>query len=306
MDGTFEQPQPSTTFKVRLDEDMSAERAFKAIGFSCVDQLRANENAVLQTRTPEAVHQMRVALRRWRTALSVFRKLFEHGDDSIRSELIWLSSELDEARDLDVFVQDTLSFGSFAKSHAKGYAALDEAASRAKDQAYQRAADAIGSDRYRKLLWEGARSIEALGRAVPDHGAPTARNLARRALIHHGKAVKAAGAHLTRLDPEARHHLRIKAKKARYTAELFSDLFGHPRRQRRFNKALKDLQDALGELNDIHVAQDLAQRLAQAAGTPEAGFVAGLILGARSPAESSLFAEAAAAYDRFAKVKPFW
>ena len=307
MDGAFEQPRPSTTFEVSLDRDVSAERAFRAIGRSCVEQLQANERAVLHTRTPEAVHQMRVALRRWRTALAVFRGLFEDEGAGFRDDLEWLAGELDEARDLDVFSAGVMATSGVAKSHPEAFAALEAAVSRAKTQAYDRAAAAIGSDRYRKLLWEGARAIEALAPSVSDGEAPpSAHGMARRALRHQRRAIKTAGARLTKLDPTARHRLRIRVKKARYTAELFGGLFRHPKRQRQFGRALKGLQDALGELNDIHVAEDLALRLAQHADAPEAGFAAGLIVSARAPSEQALLTLAAKAYERFRGAGAFW
>jgi triphosphatase len=307
VDGAFEQPQPATVFEVSLDRDVSAERAFQVIGRSCVDQLQANERAVLQSRAPEAVHQMRVALRRWRTALSVFRGLFEDRGAGIRHDLEWLAGELDDARDLDVFSAGAMACSDIAKSHPAAFAALEAAVSRAKARAYDRAAAAIGSDRYRKLLWEGARAIETLSPSG-DHGEPppSARDMARRALRHQRKAIKTAGARLTKLDPPARHRLRIRVKKARYTAEMFGDLFKRPKRQRRFGRALKGLQDALGELNDIHVAEDLALRLAQDADAPEAGFAAGLIVNARAPSAKTLLARSVRAYDRFRGAEPFW
>ena len=307
MDGAFEQPRPSTAFEVSLDRDVSAEHAFQAIGRACVGLLQANEAALLQTRAPEAIHQMRVALRRWRTALSVFRELFQDQGEGIRAELKWLAGELDEARDLDVFSTGALANADLAKSHPEAFAALEAAVSAARAQAYERAAAAIGSDRYRKLLWEGARAMEALERPSSDDAAqPSARTLARRALAHQRKAIKRAGGRLARLDPVARHHLRIKAKKARYTVELLGGLFGRPKRKRRFSRALKDLQNTLGDLNDIHVAEGLAERLAARAGTPEAGLVAGLIVSARAPSGKVLLAQAVTAYDRFREVDTFW
>ena len=70
--------------------------------------------------------------------------------------------------------------------------------------------------------------------------------------------------------------------------------------------ALKDLQDTLGELNDIHVGQGLARGLARDAGDVEAGFEAGLIAGERAGREAELLAKAGRAYERFAGVERFW
>ncbi len=286
---------------------MSAERAFQAIVRACVGHLKANERAVVQTRAPEAVHQMRVALRRWRTALSVFKDLLEDRGEAIRSELKWLAGELNEARDLDVFASDSLATAAPPGDHPDGLAALNEAASRARRRAYDRAAAAIRSERYRKLMWDGARAIESPGWTVG--GAPSmppARDLARSALKRRSRAVRRRGVRLQKLGPHARHVLRIDAKKARYTAELFSTLFDHPTRKRRFVGALKALQDSLGELNDIKVGRDLVRRLADDAGTPEALAAARQIANARAGGEARRLKAAEKAYDRFAGAEPFW
>jgi CHAD domain-containing protein len=47
----------------------------EAIFESCFDQWLANQAAALDGRDPEGVHQMRVGLRRLRSALSIFKKL---------------------------------------------------------------------------------------------------------------------------------------------------------------------------------------------------------------------------------------
>jgi CHAD domain-containing protein len=305
MDGSFEQPPPGSSFEARLAKDISAEGAFRAVGRACVEQIQANEHVLRQTRAPEALHQIRVALRRWRTALSVFKPLLADGGDAIRAELKWLADALDEARDLDVFIVSSLGEDRRTTASAEGLMQLRQAAVRARGAAYETAAEAVGSERYRKLLWEGARTIEAPGWTLRAD-APAACELVSPALARGRKAVAKAGQGLEAMDPDTRHELRIRTKKARYTAELFASMFDRPKAIRRYVKALKDLQDALGELNDIRVAQTLAMKLAQSSGSPEAGFAAGLICGSRLCREGALLADARRAYSRFADSAPFW
>src|SRR5262249_43667327 len=72
-----------------------------------------------------------------------------------------------------------------------------------------------------------------------------------------------SGKHLDRLDPQHRHKLRIQAKKLRYAAEFFGPAFPRKRAIRRrkdFVASLQQLQDALGELNDIAVNEKLLEQ----------------------------------------------
>src|SRR5450830_1896848 len=61
-------------------------------------------------------------------------------------------------------------------------------------------------------------------------------------------------------DPAARHRVRIAAKKARYAAEFFSDLLP-AKPAKRYVRALSALQDKLGHLNDLAVANALLEKL---------------------------------------------
>jgi CHAD domain-containing protein len=74
------------------------------------------------------------------------------------------------------------------------------------------------------------------------------------------KKVRKGGRELAALDPETRHRLRIEVKKLRYAVEFLASLTTQPeqlRRQRSFIKALEDLQERLGELNDLETARTL-------------------------------------------------
>jgi triphosphatase len=92
-----------------LDRGMSVNDAFKAVMWATLVHLRANEPGMLAGRNPEYMHQMRVALRRIRSAFGVFAALFPGpAISSVRNELKWLAANLGTARDWDVFVTETL------------------------------------------------------------------------------------------------------------------------------------------------------------------------------------------------------
>ena len=280
---------------------MPAAQAQATVTRTCVGQISAHMPVLLSEWTPEALHQIRVALRRWRSAQTVFQDL--GGGGALADDLKWLAGELDEARDLDVFEQTGLPAGRKGGPH--DLSALTEALEMVRNEAHARAVRALQSDRCQRLLWDSTRGAEA----DPDPSATpplSAYDCAKAALDHQWRVLLHRGRRLGKLGPSARHRLRIAAKKLRYTAELFGPLFEHPRRQRRLVAALRKLQGVLGDMNDIHVGRALSERLAMLAGEPQAAFTAGLLAGERLRREDRLLARSATAYRALCEVKPFW
>jgi len=101
--------KPVKARPVVLDRDMTVIDAFKAVMWVNLAHLQANEAGMLGARDPEYLHQMRVALRRLRSALAVFAPLFpEPVISPARTELKWLANGLGPARDWDVLVTEML------------------------------------------------------------------------------------------------------------------------------------------------------------------------------------------------------
>src|SRR5579859_1327131 len=113
-----------------LHRAMEADEAFRLIAASAISHLSVNGDYLKRTGDPEAVHQMRVGLRRLRAAMTMFKPLL--GDpvsQSLRSELRWLQQTLGAARDWDVLLADTVApleeqFGGMSGYH-KLCAAID-------------------------------------------------------------------------------------------------------------------------------------------------------------------------------------
>jgi CHAD domain-containing protein len=95
----------SAAERLDLERNIKASTAFREIAASCFRQFRLNEEILLQRRNSEALHQARVALRRLRSAFSLFRPLLiGDGPKRIQEELRWLAGVLGEARNLDVLL----------------------------------------------------------------------------------------------------------------------------------------------------------------------------------------------------------
>jgi len=300
----------------------SSAEAFQRIGRACLRQVADNEHAV-SVGDAEGVHQMRVGLRRLRAAISLFSSLLEDRQTSaIKHELKWLTSELGPARELDVFIRHALHPVHRLHAREGGMLALCEDADRRRAEAFERAAHAVQSQRFQKLVLDVAGWLETgdwIGSSEPLLAGRRARpieDFAVDRLQRWHRQIKKRGRRLDKLGAHQRHRLRIKAKKLRYAAEFFGDLFSGAkaaRRRKAFLKSLKKLQDGLGELNDIVVHRKLAARLAKANNgrreghaAPKLPFWAGLASGREESRLAPILQSAARAHRQFKHRKPFW
>lgn len=266
--------------------------SFAAIVAHCLRQFRLNEEMLRRDARPEVLHQARVALRRLRSALSIFRPVVADDEFArLREDCRWLAATLGEARDLDVLIGRC-----DAQPHA-GRLGL------ARDRAYAAAMEALASERSRWLMidltrWAalGAWRMQPADPALP---AAPAERFAAETLERLRRRVKRRGRDLAALGDEERHRVRIEAKKLRYAAGFFAGLFPGSkaaRRHKAFLAALEDLQRHLGDLNDLATAPQVLARL----GIEDGG-------GAMSDdGHAALLAKAADAHMLLAGRKRFW
>ena len=179
------------------------------------------------------------------------------------------------------------------------------------------------SQRCRALVLDAAAWIEAGDwTRNPDEVARSLRErpiaaAAADELRRRWKKIVKEGKHLDDLNPDRRHRLRIQTKKLRYAAEFFAGAFPRKKSVRRredFVASLGKLQDALGDLNDIAVHEELSERLLDGEdaggkrrrGRTRKAFAAGRLSGREEARIAPVLAEAERAYAAFAKAKPFW
>lgn len=293
--------------------DMPAAEAFRAVARSALTQITGNAQLLRRARAPEALHQARVGLRRLRAALSVFKQgLPTASVQRVKDEARWLAAELNEARDLDVFIQNTFRPAEQRADEDASLAAFGARLRHAQADAYERAIAAVDSARFSDFLLAAATWVEVGDWTAASHAEATPlRGIATgvfgaQVLERLRDKVRKRGRRLADLDAGARHELRIQAKKLRYATEFFAGVFDdEAKRRRRFLATLRTLQDALGELNDLAVAEQTGRRLSEGRGA-ELAYAAGLIVGARRGDESRLIGEAASAYEDFRRARRFW
>jgi len=261
-----EDSEPVRAQPLKLKKNNTIEQAFRRIAENCLAQVHGNECSVASGHDASSVHQMRVGLRRLRSAFDLFEDVIPV-PASLQKELQWIAGKLGAARDWDVMIDSTLPTafeGAPADTHAD---ALTQAAIDISKRNRARAAAAIGSVRYTRLIIELTRWLDgrawrdamngdqlvSLDKAVTQFAGETLRK-------RHRKLVK-RGRHLPDLDARRRHRARIAAKKLRYATEFFSSLYSK-QVVRHYVAALSELQDDLGWRNDVVVGDELLKALA--------------------------------------------
>ncbi|OWK29589.1 CHAD domain-containing protein [Sphingomonas mucosissima] len=246
---------PVKAERVPIGAESDVAEAFATIAASCLRQFRLNEELLRSNPEPDALHQARVALRRLRSALSIFKPVV--ADDRSRhlaAELRHLARSLGAARDLDVLIE-TLG------PH------VNESVRAAHAEAYAAALATLDAQRTRDLMIDLMAWIASgdwrVRPADPAATNQTAKRFASATLGKLRRRLKKRGSHLAELDDEERHQVRILTKKLRYATDFFGPLFtGKKARQRYkvFSKKLAALQEHLGTLNDLATAPPLLAR----------------------------------------------
>ncbi|MGK2898658.1 MAG: CHAD domain-containing protein [Burkholderiaceae bacterium] len=250
---------------VALNRDMCVEEGFRVIAGNCLAQMQDNEVGVARGNDPESIHQMRVGMRRLRSALRLFAPWIPF-PPVLQQELAWLGGELGAARDADVLADGTLLKVIEACPQEADLLPLRQLASTIAGEKRQHAADAVASVRYSRLMlslvsWlQALRWHESLDEAALGALAEPLEKRATRILVRCHEKLLESGKRLAQGTPEERHQVRIAAKKARYATEFFQSLrpAGHVKR---YLRRLAALQDALGWLNDAAVADRLLNEI---------------------------------------------
>lgn len=308
--------------KLELDADTTVEAAFARILRTCINHMAANEAAAVAGEDPEGVHQMRVALRRLRSALALFRDFIPADQyDRLAGEVKWLAGKLGPARDWDVFLTELLEpvRWSFHRADGHGKPLLDDidalaAAARAKrDRAYEAAREAILSERYTAFLLKAGAWVESRGWRAQRVSERSARlfepveALADHMLTRRARKARRAGQGFADLSVAERHELRIALKKLRYAAEFFRSLHDD-KPARRYIQQLSAFQDALGHLNDVATATRLLHELHDDGSRPAPGEprAAGIVIGWHARGVTDAEAALVGLWEGFAGAKPFW
>lgn len=317
-----------------LEPDMATRTAMTRIFTTCMEHWTANEAAAMDGGDPEGVHQLRVGLRRFRSALTLFAPLLPSEQlASIKEDARWAVQELNAARDWDVFLGELVPPVSAARGEAM-FAPLRDAAEARRARGYHGVGAMLRSERYgefmarlRAWLTEQAASDEVESDEPKNDGpgddgpgddgpaddahrsldAPVTVYAQTTLAKRHKKALK-RGKGFDTLTSEQRHRVRIALKKLRYATEFFQSLFPGKRTQT-YLARLKRLQDDLGHLNDVAVADRLLRELIAASSDGhkvDLALAAGQVQGWYARGVTILEPDTRRDWSSFRKSKRFW
>lgn len=261
--------------------------------------------ATLDAKGSEAVHQMRVAVRRARSAISIFRPAVEPGAlNTINDRLRALGRQLGPSRDWDVFADETIAAIREAMGGDQRIERLAAAVQRRRREHRTELTAYLASAEFRKvgieLAWFAAAGLSP----APGEEAPLSlAAFSASVLQHRCKRLISSGKHMEDLDIPALHGVRLRAKRARYAAEMFATLY-RGKAAGRFISKLGTLQQRLGVLNDGAVAMHLLEELGGAGGRH--AYAAGVVAGFLAARAGKIRPRIILAFEKFRRQPAYW
>ncbi len=215
---------------------------------------------------PEGVHQMRVAIRRFRSVLRFFRHMF-HGDTmtKLNHELRWLARILGNARDADVCGEAIPGYReALSEKFSDAIGSYEQHLRDTTSEAYAALIEGLESERYVELVHQLENFINSgppisvlrrFGSVRISDGADLYFKPLIEMMLKQGRSIKADS------PADKLHELRIEAKRLRYLLEFLSEI--ESERWTKAVKATRRLQTILGDHQDAYTAQVRLQAYAQ-------------------------------------------
>ena len=243
---------------VVLSPDLTATQALDVVVRAAGEHVSRHVEVLVAERQPEALHQVRVGVRRARSALSLLTPALGDGE-----KLAWVAEEIRDlalplglARDLDITVRD--------HAHALAGPAREQLLAR-REAAYDDVVALVGSERWNDLRTHVDMLLRHLHDEVPSD--PPAAEAAAAALDRSLRRVLRRGASLVDASPTERHDVRKEARRLRYGVQAFGSLYAVPPGSasdpgspvHEFARRVADVQDTLGDLGDVQTSRHLLE-----------------------------------------------
>jgi CHAD domain-containing protein len=235
--------------------------AFQKIALGCVTGIKTHHSSACAG-DAEAVHQIRVAITRLRSAVAFFAPFVADAEWlRLKKEIAWLNISLGAARDSDVVVE----IARRKRHRAWAQHAIGERLDRCRKQDHRRLVRCLRAARFQRLIvsmtgWIRHGEWLARWKLGARNGAEPLPAYCERELNRWRKRLIRKGRHLETLNASRSHRLRIRIKRFRYMLEALSKIV--PVRGRgkfaHVHRPARRLQRTLGDLRDLKRFADLA------------------------------------------------
>lgn len=250
----------SSKLDVPLKRDQTALEATRKVLLALLDTLERNVAGTSADLDSEFLHDLRVATRRTRSALSQVKRVLP--DDLVseyKERFAWLGQVTGPTRDLDVFLLELPRYrASLPPSMAGDLDGLEQHLRVAHRTEQEKLKRKLGSAEMRDLLNDWHAVLEAEkppGEAGSFADLPIAQVASQRIWRMYKRVLKAGRAVTVDGPAEEMHELRKDCKKLRYLIEFFRGVY--PAKELKpLIRTLKELLDNLGEFQDLEVQAD--------------------------------------------------
>ncbi len=249
----------SSKFVMQLDAGQTAGQAMVRIYQHLLTAVTRNVPGVLEDLDTEFLHDLRVAIRRIRSGLSLVKNVFPSAIvNSFKNDISVLGCLTGPTRDLDVYLLKQGNYlARLPASLQPGLASFFAGLATQRQIEHGKMVRALRSKKSRAIINTWNRYFASENREPGIADGVTAKELAGQIILRRFKRVMRDGKALnsSTLDPEI-HRLRIQCKKLRYAIEFFGSLYPADEIQM-VVRHLKKLQDILGTFNDLSVQQQM-------------------------------------------------
>jgi triphosphatase len=252
-----EKPAPVRAGRIKPKSLATFDDAVTVIISNTLAHFVANWACLRESDEPESIHQIRIALRRMRCGLLIFKRALPHAAfEALRDDTGRVASAFSPVRNADAFRMSVLQGPLASADRPENREAMWAILEKQRVAAYALAHSEIEglaatvfvlkvqSFLARRDWREGPAGAESKKIQVPARKfSEAALDRLRARVLKRGKAAA--------VSDEARHKLRIALKNLRYGVDFFADLFGNRKRRRAYKKRMSALQELLGIRNDI-------------------------------------------------------
>ena len=312
--GTADEPlDPRKAGDLGYGADTPIETVARDVLRDCFAQISVNLVVVADSEGPGGPHQLRVGLRRLRTALAILGpSLGGTAVQTLSEKARGFGKVVGALRDIDVLIGEIVEPGTAGGLDAAAREALLAALDKRRDAVRSEVRASLAGPDAVDFVLDLMQMVETRGWLEPSDYSQTARlatparKIAPRLMGKRARKVHEKARRLRHLTDNALHELRKELKKLRYATEIFGPIY----RRKKFSTyrmSLRELQDTFGRLNDATMAADyLAGPAAPGRGDPDAQRAVGWLLGQLA---SKIDADRLRLFDqwkKFERTKPFW
>ena len=250
----------SAKVNVQLDPAMRSDQAAKAVLRFLIDVMRTNEAIFEKNLDTEVLHDFRVAVRRTRSALAQIKNVFPaRTTQRFKKNFSYVGKLSNVLRDLDVYLLNQDAYKAMLPDVLRDdIDPLFKHLHKKRAKAFQQVARGLKSKKYTTIIkdWDKFLNKPPVESATASNAELPVMDLAcQRIYKRYRGIVKTGSKIIANTEDEMLHVLRIECKKLRYLMEFFAGLF--PRKKvKTLIEQLKNLQDNLGDFNDLCVQQE--------------------------------------------------